>query len=291
MDTLAATLGGLTGVADVRYDRRWLSRLNASVRAVRAIGLTIVSLLALASALTVANVIRLAALARRDEIEIMQLVGAPIAYVRGPFVVEGILQGGAGALVAIVSLWVVFAAGRARYGQTAAETLGLPGCRSCRLSSGSWSSWAACSLAASAASWSRAGSGDRPSKKLRVTGAAAVDTVRPGVLDSICPYNMNHARSRMARVVSPDRVLNAPVSVPTDFYRAEFMRHRECLALQREYFSERAITDADRALARVLGELDELCAKDDADQLIGRLLRTFNAVTGLSGWSDPQQLH
>ena len=95
----------------------------------------------------------------------------------------------------------------------------------------------------------------------------------------------------MARVVSPHRVLNAPVSVPTDFYRAEFLRHRECLALQREYFSERAITDADRALARVLGELDAICAKDDADQLIGRLLRTFNAVTGLSGWSDPHQLH
>jgi cell division transport system permease protein len=127
VDTLAATLGGLAGVADVRYDRRWLSRLNASVRAVRAIGLTIVSLLALASALTVANVIRLAALARRDEIEIMQLVGAPIAYVRGPFVVEGILQGGAGALVAMVSLWMVFVAARARYGQTAADALGLPG--------------------------------------------------------------------------------------------------------------------------------------------------------------------
>jgi cell division transport system permease protein len=126
VDTLATTLSGLAGVADVRYDRRWLNRLNASVRAVRAIGLTIVSLLALASALTVANVIRLAALARRDEIEIMQLVGAPIAYVRGPFVVEGILQGGAGALVAIVSLWAVFAAVQARYGQTAADALGLP---------------------------------------------------------------------------------------------------------------------------------------------------------------------
>ena len=95
----------------------------------------------------------------------------------------------------------------------------------------------------------------------------------------------------MARVGSPDRVLNGPVSVPTDFYREEFIRHRECLARQREYFSERAITDADRALARILGELDELCAKDDADQLIGRLLRTFNAVTGLSGWSDPHKLH
>jgi hypothetical protein len=95
----------------------------------------------------------------------------------------------------------------------------------------------------------------------------------------------------MARVVSPSRVLSVPVSFPTDFYREEFIRHRECLARQREYFSERAITDADQALARVLGQLEQLCAKDDADQLMGQLLRKFNAVTGLSGWSDPKQLH
>jgi hypothetical protein len=95
----------------------------------------------------------------------------------------------------------------------------------------------------------------------------------------------------MARVVSPDRVFSGPVSVPSDFYREEFIRHRECLARQREYFSERAITNADEALARVLGQLEQLCAQDDAEQLMGRLLRTFNAVTGLSRWSDPKQLH
>ena len=95
----------------------------------------------------------------------------------------------------------------------------------------------------------------------------------------------------MARVVSPDRVLSVPVSVLSDFYRQEFIRHRECLAQQREYFSERAITSADHALALVLGQLDQLCAQDDADQLMRRLLRQFNAVTGLSGWSDPGKLH
>jgi hypothetical protein len=94
----------------------------------------------------------------------------------------------------------------------------------------------------------------------------------------------------MARV-NPLRVSSASVPVLSDFYRNEFIRHRECLARQREYFSERAITDADAALARVLGRLDQICAKDDADQLIGKLLRQFNAVTGLSGWSDPKQLH
>lgn len=95
----------------------------------------------------------------------------------------------------------------------------------------------------------------------------------------------------MARVVSPCETLNVPVSPHTDFYRAEFTKHRQCLAAQREYFSERAITDADRALARVLNELEQLCAKDNAEQVIAGLLRKFNAVTGLSGWSDPKQLH
>ena len=102
----------------------------------------------------------------------------------------------------------------------------------------------------------------------------------------------------MARVVSPSRILRAPINpaapvatTPTDFYRAEFTRHRECLAAMREYFSESAITDADAALARVLNQLEQLCAKDDAEQLIAGLLRKFNAVTGLSGWSDPSQLH
>ena len=124
VDTLATTVGAMAGVADVRYDRRWLSRLNTAIRFIRAIGFLIVVMLAVAAALTVANVVRLAAAARRDEIEIMQLVGAPFSYVRGPFVVEGILQGGAGALLAIGLLWGVFAVARARFGTMAIDVLG-----------------------------------------------------------------------------------------------------------------------------------------------------------------------
>lgn len=95
----------------------------------------------------------------------------------------------------------------------------------------------------------------------------------------------------MARVVSHARVLGAPFSPHADFYRAEFTRHRQCLAAQREYFSARAISDADEALARVISRLEQLCAQDDAEQVIAGLLRKFNAVTGLSGWSDPTKLH
>ena len=95
----------------------------------------------------------------------------------------------------------------------------------------------------------------------------------------------------MAHIVSSGRVSGAHVSVPADFYRQEFIKHRECLARQREYFSELAISNADQALTRVLNQLEQICACDNAEQLIAGLLRKFNAVTGLSAWSDPKQLH
>ena len=95
----------------------------------------------------------------------------------------------------------------------------------------------------------------------------------------------------MARTVSSGRLSRVHVSGPAEFYRQEFIKHRECLAQQREYFSEGAISNADEALTRVLNQLDQICQSDNADQLIAGLLRKFNAVTGLSAWSDPKQRH
>lgn len=94
----------------------------------------------------------------------------------------------------------------------------------------------------------------------------------------------------MTRLVSPSRVSSAPVPT-TDFYREEFLKHRQCLAQQREYYSERAITDADGAIACILSHLEHLCAKDDADKLMSGLLRKFDSLTGLSAWSDPAKFH
>ncbi len=102
---------------------------------------------------------------------------------------------------------------------------------------------------------------------------------------------MNHARSRPARLVSSKEIPSGPLHFIADFYREEFIRHRRCLEAQREYFSEQAIRGADKALALVLGQLDRLCAQEDADALLASLQRQFNAVTGLSAWSDPPQRH
>lgn len=115
VDDLAAKLRQLPGAADVRYDRQWLNRLLTAISLVRGVGLLLGLVLTVAAALTVANVVRLALYARRDELDIMQLVGAPQAYVRGPFVMEGVLQGGVGALAALAGLAIAFFALRSRY--------------------------------------------------------------------------------------------------------------------------------------------------------------------------------
>ena len=114
VEVLAGRVSTLGGVADVRYDRRWIQRLLNAVGLVRAGGFALAGLLVFAAALTVASVVRLALLARREEIHIMQLVGAPMAYIRGPFIVEGLLQGGMGAVLAVGALWGLFASLRTR---------------------------------------------------------------------------------------------------------------------------------------------------------------------------------
>jgi cell division transport system permease protein len=114
VDALVTALRKAPGVTDVRYDKAWLDRLLRGVRLLRLVGLLLGGALILAAALTITNVVRLALDARRDELEIMQLVGAPESYVRGPFVMEGALHGGIGAVAALVVLALAFFPMRAR---------------------------------------------------------------------------------------------------------------------------------------------------------------------------------
>jgi len=115
LEAFARQLMRTGGVADVRFDRRWLERLASIASGVRWTGWTLGAVLLVASVLTVATVVRLALHARRDEVEIMQLMGAPIGLLRGPLVVEGLLQGGAGALVALVALYAGYVVLRGRF--------------------------------------------------------------------------------------------------------------------------------------------------------------------------------
>ncbi len=101
---LAAALTKQAGVVDVRYDQRWIDRLIAVLTALRTAGWAAALALLLGAATTVVAVVRLSFASRREEIAIMGLVGAPVSFIRGPFVMEGALQGGLGALAALGAL-------------------------------------------------------------------------------------------------------------------------------------------------------------------------------------------
>ncbi|HEY0512432.1 MAG TPA: permease-like cell division protein FtsX [Thermoanaerobaculia bacterium] len=86
-------------------DREWLGQLATVVAVVRAVGLALVAGLLGAAIFTIASVIRLTAYLHSEETGIMRLVGATEFFIRGPFYIEGLLQGLIGGLVAGGALW------------------------------------------------------------------------------------------------------------------------------------------------------------------------------------------
>lgn len=108
----AAELRGLVGVEQVQFDWEWIEKLKKLINLVNLAGLVAGGLLAVAAAFTIANVIRLTMMLYREEIDIMRLVGATERMIRGPFLIEGILQGLIGAVVSIAVLLAAFLAGR-----------------------------------------------------------------------------------------------------------------------------------------------------------------------------------
>jgi cell division transport system permease protein len=121
--TLAKAVMPLDGVADVQFDRQWLERVLSLIAGVRIAGLAVTIVLLLGAAFTVTAVVRLSLHERRDELDIMQLVGAPMAFIRGPFVIEGLLLGGMGAVAAVLMLGAGVATLRSWLGRDGAGLL------------------------------------------------------------------------------------------------------------------------------------------------------------------------
>ena len=151
-----------------------------------------------------------------------------------PLVLEGVMQGGAGAIVAIVVARRAVRPARARgTGPRSPRPSAWERLHFCRLSCG----WSCCSGGCCSDPW-----GLIVARAVRYRGPETRPEWSPlthhgGTFTIDLSQNMNQARSRMARIVSSGRLLSAHVSVPADFYRQE-LKHRECLARQREYFSE-----------------------------------------------------
>ena len=100
------------------------------------------------------------------------------------------------------------------------------------------------------------------------------------------------SRNSASRFLTDSRPLgDSVIHSLSNFYREECVRCQRCLDQQREYYSEHTIKDVERALTKVMAQLDRLCMTGDADQVVSRLLRQFDVVAGRSTWSDPRQVH
>jgi len=96
----------MPGVQKVSYGRKTAHKILNVAHLIEVLFLVAVIILLVASALLIANTIRLSIFSRRREIEVMKLVGASNWFVRGPFVLEGIITGFVGALLAVILLFV-----------------------------------------------------------------------------------------------------------------------------------------------------------------------------------------
>ena len=113
----------LPGVADHRAEGELAEGFVTVRNAVTAVAWVLVGILAAVSLFIIANTIRLATFARREEIAIMKMCGATDGFVRGPFIVEGLILGVMGAAAAFLIQWAVYAAVCRAFVESGAVTL------------------------------------------------------------------------------------------------------------------------------------------------------------------------
>lgn len=102
--TAAQAMMQLKGVENAKYGQEVIEQLFALTKMVRIFGLVIIVFLALAALFIISNTIRITVFARRKEIGIMKYVGATDWFIRWPFLLEGMMLGFGGALLAVLFL-------------------------------------------------------------------------------------------------------------------------------------------------------------------------------------------
>jgi cell division transport system permease protein len=98
-------LEAVDGVEDVQYSEEWLKRFEGLLKMIRLVGFIIGGFLCVGILLIVTNTIKLTIYSRRDEIEILKLVGATDWFVKAPFLLEGMIQGILSGILALSALF------------------------------------------------------------------------------------------------------------------------------------------------------------------------------------------
>ncbi len=98
----------IPGISEIQYGEDWVRRFNNFMDFMKLLGLFVGGFLVLAVIFIVANTIKLTIYSRKDELEILRLVGATRLFIKIPFIIEGVFQGVAGAVLAIAVLYGLY---------------------------------------------------------------------------------------------------------------------------------------------------------------------------------------
>ncbi len=104
VEAYVAQLKKIQGVTEVQYGEEWIRRFSAFMNFMRLVGALLGCFLLIAVVFIISNTIKLTIYSRKDELELLGLVGATSLFIKAPFLIEGILQGAAGALLALMVL-------------------------------------------------------------------------------------------------------------------------------------------------------------------------------------------
>jgi len=108
MKEISQKVALFSGVDDIDYGAEWIEDLDRVIKILFVVDLVLGILIALASVFIVFNTIRLTVYARRDQLDIMDLVGATEMYLELPYIAEGVFHGLAGSMISTLLLYFLF---------------------------------------------------------------------------------------------------------------------------------------------------------------------------------------
>lgn len=108
VESFVTALKGIPGITEVQYGEEWVRRFNSFLNFMRLLGALLGGFLVVAVIFIVSNTIKLTIYSRRDELEVMSLVGATRFFIKAPFLLEGLMQGTAGSVISVALLFGLY---------------------------------------------------------------------------------------------------------------------------------------------------------------------------------------